>query len=405
MTKIWILIIYISIITVSCDSFEKRKYIGSTEYLVDSLPGECPYLTKDHRGNIVLSWVRILNDASTEFCYAVSVNGKTFSKPITVPGSGNIAPHGENLPKLIFKPSGEILALWGAANPNANNKYSGLVYYVQSFNDGLDWTLPKPLINDTNSYDQRYYDVALLPDGEVGAIWLDNRKTVSAEGSGLYFASTAGTDGFKNDRLISEPCCQCCRTDLFVDKNGAIHTLYRGIIQDSIRDMVHARSVDGGKTFSRPVKISDDNWVINGCPHTGPSMAEINGRLAFAWFTGGRNKGCYSAISNNKGISFSPRLPVSSTGSHPQISAISDDEYVIVWDENVSEGTKVFKRIGLLKRNVDGIDSDKGFISSDTGTASYPVIVSTGKKNVLVAYTSRRSDHNYVAYQIIPVAD
>ncbi|HTF30199.1 MAG TPA: sialidase family protein, partial [Flavitalea sp.] len=210
-----------------------------------------------------------------------------------IPNSGNIQPHGENLPKILFKPSGEILALWGAANPNQNNKYSGLVYYVQSFDDGKSWTIPRKLVNDTASYDQRYYDVALLRNGEAGIIWLDNRKTTSSEGSGLYFASTEGRNGFLHDRLISQPCCQCCRTDLFVDNKGFIHTLYRGIIQDSIRDMVHSVSKDGGKAFAKPVRISDDNWVINGCPHTGPSMTETNTGLAFAWFTGGKNKGCY----------------------------------------------------------------------------------------------------------------
>jgi hypothetical protein len=34
----------------------------------------------------------------------------------------------------------------------------------------------KPLTNDTASFDQRYYDVALLPDGEAAIIWLDNSR-------------------------------------------------------------------------------------------------------------------------------------------------------------------------------------------------------------------------------------
>ena len=188
----------------SCDSDTKiLSYREMPEVLLDSLPGECPYLTKDTKGNTIASWARIINDSITAFCYAVSKDGKKFSKPFVIPNSGNIQPHGENLPKILFKPSGEILALWGAANPNQNNKYSGLVYYVQSFDYGQSWTIPRKLVNDTASYDQRYYDVALLPDGEAGIIWLDNRKTTSSEGSGLYFARTEGRHGFLNDRLIS----------------------------------------------------------------------------------------------------------------------------------------------------------------------------------------------------------
>src|SRR3954454_1256526 len=106
------------------------------EQSVDSLPGQCPYLTKDNKGNAVLSWVRMMNDSSAVFCYAVSADGgKSFGNTVTIPSSTNIQPHGENLPKIIFKPSGEILALWGAAHPNPANKYSGLVFYSQSFDN------------------------------------------------------------------------------------------------------------------------------------------------------------------------------------------------------------------------------------------------------------------------------
>lgn len=108
---------------------------------------------------------------------------------------------------------------------------------------------PKTLVTDTAGYDQRYYDIALLPNGEAGIIWLDNRKTVTKEGPGLYFATTNGKNGFENARLISQLCCQCCRTDLFVDKKENVHVLYRGIIQDSIRDII---STNHGQLLALP---------------------------------------------------------------------------------------------------------------------------------------------------------
>ena len=386
----------------SCDSDTKiLSHREMPEVLLDSLPGECPYLTKDNKGNTIASWTRIINDSLTAFCYAVSKDGKKFSKPFVIPNSGNIQPHGENLPKILFKPSGEILALWGAANPNQNNKYSGLVYYVQSFDDGKSWTIPRKLVNDTASYDQRYYDVALLRNGEAGIIWLDNRKTTSSEGSGLYFASTEGRNGFLHDRLISQPCCQCCRTDLFVDNKGFIHTLYRGIIQDSIRDMVHSVSKDGGKAFAKPVRISDDNWVINGCPHTGPSMTETNTGLAFAWFTGGKNKGCYFSGSKDNGNTFSERDEISQNGSHPQLTHLSDDNVVVVWDEGVQVGDRNFRKIGIQSRDFQGANTNNIFITPDTATAAYPVIATIGNKGALVAYTRKHGYRNYITCQVV----
>ena len=106
-------------------------------------------------------------------------------------------------------------------------------------------------------------------------------------------AKTKEKNGFENEKLISQPCCQCCKTDLFIDKNGSIHVLFRGIVQDSIRDMVHMVSHDGGKNFSHPKRIHGDNWVISGCPHTGPAMTENQEGIHFAWFTGGKSKVCF----------------------------------------------------------------------------------------------------------------
>ncbi len=383
---------------IACNNQQPKTLIASGKPMqLDSSPGECPYLTKDEKGNTVLSWVRMINDSTTAFCYARNEEGKGFSNPIVIPNSSNIQPHGENLPKIIFKPSGEIIALWGARNANPKNKYSGLVYYTQSFDQGKNWSYPKQLIQDTASFDQRYYDVSLLPDGEVGIIWLDNRKTTTKEGSGLFFARTNGKNGFEGSgRLISEPCCQCCRTDLFVDKKGGIHALFRGIVQDSIRDMVHIVSTDGGKAFSGPERISNDNWIINGCPHTGPAMTENQDGIHFAWFTGGKGRGCYYTNSVDNGKTFSVRDSVSALGSHPQMASLNNGELLIVWDESATEGNKLSKKIGIQKRSAEGANEGKEYITDANSIAGYPVISAINEHEVLVAYTKKNGEESFV---------
>ena len=385
----------------ACIDNKNSDATAKQELLLDSIPGQCPYLTKDNKGNIVLSWVRMNNDSSSTFCYAVSKDGKTLGNPVVIPNSGDIQPHGENLPKIIFKPSGEIIALWGASNPAAKNKYAGLVSYTQSFDEGKTWTDPKPLTNDTASFDQRYYDVSLLPDGEAAIIWLDNRKTSTKEGSALYFAKTDGKNGFRNERLISQQCCPCCRTDLFVDSKGSIHALYRGIIEDSIRDMVHIVSADGANTFTAPVRINEDNWVINGCPHTGPTMTENNEGLHYAWYTGGQTAGSfYKQSLKGKNSSEKPES-ISRRGSHPQMATLSNNDIVVVWDELVESSEKPSKKIGVQKRDMNGNKLSNKYITSDTSLSSYPVVFGISQATTLVAYTTRKADKNYIYYQVV----
>jgi hypothetical protein len=400
--KYLLLVTILSLWLMACDNGSPNPTIeGEQAVQIDNAAGECPFLTKDNKGSTVLSWVRMINDSTTSFCYAISDDGKSFASPIVIPNTNNIEPHGENLPKIIFKPSGEIVALWGAANPNPKNKYSGLVFYMQSFDNGKTWSETKPLVNDTASYDQRYYDVALLANGEVGIIWLDNRKTTSKEGSALYFASTSGNKGFDSGKLISEPCCQCCRTDLYVDKSGGVHALFRGIVQDSIRDMVHIVSTDGGHTFSKPKRINEDNWVINGCPHTGPAMTENQEGIHFAWFTGGRNKGCFYNKSLDNGKSFTQPDSVSHLGSHPQLTSLSNGELLIVWDESQVVNKKILKKIGIQRRNAQGKSEGNDYITANDATASFPVISALNNGSAIVAYSIEKGNKSFVAYQVV----
>ncbi|WP_121356754.1 sialidase family protein [Flavisolibacter nicotianae] len=396
--KRFLSIAILSICLIACKNQEPKPLVSTTDAIqVDNSPGSCPYLTKDNKNNVVLSWIKQSGADSSIVCYAVSTDeGATFDKPIAIPGSTNVHPHGENMPKILFKPSGEIVAAWGAANPDPRNKYSGLVFYSQSFDNGKTWTKPRSLTTDTTSFDQRYFDMALLPNGEAGITWLDNRKTWKKEGSGLYYAVTSGRNGFQNEKLISGPCCQCCRTDLFIDKAKNIHVLYRAILDHSIRDMVHIVSTDGGSTFSQPQRISQDDWVISGCPHTGPAMTENKNGLQFTWFTGGKGSGIYYNHSLDNGKSFTARDSVSGKASkHCQITTLPNDNILIVWNENFVNGSNVSSRIGLEQRDLSGKRTVKEYITHD-GDASFPVVYPVDAKKALIAYTANNNSKDYV---------
>ena len=397
------LLVAISFFT-SCNSTVRpQRLAASAEIIIDSSAGSCTNLVKDNNNNIILSWIRHINDTTNIFCYAISTNeGKTFSAPVEIPGSSNIHPHGENLPKVIVTATGEIFAAWGTANPNPKNKYAGAVYYARSVDKGKTWTAALPITSDSSSYDQRYFDMALLPGGDVAIVWLDNRKQWKKEGSGLFYAVAKKNTGFRDERLISGPCCQCCRTDLYVDKKQNLHVLYRAIINDSIRDMVHIVSTDQGKTFSPAKRISQDNWVISGCPHTGPAMTETSHGAHFTWFTAGGGPGIYYNQSFNNGKSFTKRELVSGgSAKHSQLTTLSSGHVVIVWEEAVSSGNNFSNRIAVQLRNPDGKALSKDYISSPGSSSSYPVIFPTSGNKALLAYTEITEDKKQVLLQQI----
>lgn len=383
---------------------QTEQFSEKTISMDTNIETSCAFLTADTKGNIIMSWGKQTNDSDGVMCYAIYNNKENlFENPVEIPSSKGVLLHNENLPKIVFKPNGEIIAVWGVSNPSPKKKYGGLVYYAQSFDEGKNWSEAKLLVKDTTSIDQRYFDVSILQNGEAGIIWLDSRTKTDKQGSTLYYAATNGKNGFENERVIGETTCQCCRTDIFVDSKGSIHTAYRDIINDSIRDMVHTVSIDGGKIFSPSQRISADNWAINGCPHTGPTMAENEYGLHFAWYTMGSGEGVFYCNSTDNGKTFSLRDSVSGKASakHPQVATLPNGNIVIVWDETIQKVKQYNKWVGLQHRSLNGKIINTNYITPDTTTAGFPVVKALDEASVLVAYSRSSGNKEHLFYRKI----
>src|SRR5690606_32737396 len=164
--------------------------------------------------------------------------------------------------------------------PTEENRFAGSLLYTQSFDQGRTWTPEKFLHSDTSrNVGRGYFDMATLPDGEIGAVWLDGRYGKESNGSALFFAKTRDKEGVVEDKDIGESTGECCRTDLYVDLEGRLNIVYRDILKDNIRHIVHQYTADNGATFPASRRISQDYWVINGCPLTGPSLASTSSGL------------------------------------------------------------------------------------------------------------------------------
>lgn len=375
------------------------------EEIASTYTTNCPFLTNDNKGNIVLSYGKESENDESIICYAY-FNSKTnsFGKPIEIKKSKGVKLHGENAPKIAFKSDGTIIAVWGVDNASETKKYGGLVYYTQSFDNGKSWTNATPLVTDKKSIDQRYFDIEKLSNGEIAIVWLDNRTSSKLEGSTLFYAATKGKLGFVDEKPIAETTCQCCRTDLSVNKNGSINVAFRDIINEEIRDMSICISKDNGKTFTKPKRISEDNWKISGCPHTGPTIAENNLGLHFAWFTMGNGSGVYYCNSKDGAKNFSQRESVSINASakHPQITSGKNQHIYIVWDEIKEVNGVATYQVGLQERDENGKILTTKFISETNQNAVYPVIKQVQNNNLLIAWVNRDQPEN-VYYKIVKI--
>ena len=235
--------------------------------------------------------------------------------------------------------------------PTPENRFAGAIYYIQSFDEGESWSKPNYLHADTTiGIGRSYFDITTLPNGEVGAIWLDGRKK-SRSGSTLFFAKTKNDSGFKDEIELDDKTCQCCRTANFVAQNNKINVAYSDIINDSIRDMVHLYSSNLGESFSSQKRLSEDNWVISGCPHTGPTITEDKDGLNFYWFTMGNGQGVYQTSTNNHGNYFTERKLINSEAKHPQAACLKGGGTALVYEEDFKTDSIFRSRIGISIQN------------------------------------------------------
>ncbi len=354
-----------------------------------------PYLTTDEHGNAVLCWTEMdARDSAFTLKFAkYQPASNSFGPAITVSGSGGAQTAAESMNKIAFKSDGSIVAVFGKKFPHENNPYAGAIYFSMSSDQGRTWTDPEFLHSDTaHSYGRSFFDVSKLRNGEVGAVWLDGRLGKSEKGSALYFSRTEPGKGFGADKLVDKSTCECCRTALLTDGKGNLHVAYRKIMYPpeklgkGVRDMAYAVSPDNGTRFSPPSLISQDGWVLDGCPHTGPAMAMTRKGPAAIWFTAGGQPGLYfSDISAGGGRS---RSLLTRTGRHPQVVTSANGRLAAIWEESgearpMKDGTGHHGRhdqagTGIVVSTVAGGEvGETLFRISGAIPRSHPVLLST----------------------------
>jgi len=143
-----------------------------------------------------------------------------------------------------------------------------------------------PIANQTATLG--FPTIAASHKGSVYVAWLDERDHPQPEGSSSVYLTRSTDRGatFSPNLKIAPAACPCCRPQLYVASNGEIYLAWRKVFNGDVQDMVIARSNDGGKMFSQPVRVAVDNWVLHACPDVGPAIAVNDGVLYVAWYSG-----------------------------------------------------------------------------------------------------------------------
>jgi hypothetical protein len=325
-----------------------------------------------------------------------SDGGDSFDEGLRVNDGGEVASHAENTPLMIVRSMREFYVLWtaqGEGHDHSSLRLATSTNWGRSFNKSIPVDL-------TGTASQSFYTLAVGPDGAVYAAWLDGRDRGQGKSgsSALYIArSTNRGQSFEKSVRVALNVCPCCRPSIAFTDAKTVHIGWRGVSHDDIRDIFVGTSTDGGSTFSAPAPVAEDKWRINGCPHSGPSLATMGGKLFAAWrtVTGDRGR-VYIASSGDNGAHFSAKVEADAglhDANHPQLLAL-EGSVGLVFQARQASGQDGWGKFDVYFRQIDQNRSLSPLqrLGHAAGSATYPTILFERPDHLFVAWTEGTED-------------
>lgn len=377
---------------------------------------------------VAVAWGASVPGATDVFVATSRDNGQTFGPPVRVNAVAGEAKLGGEFPPRVAlvtragTADPEIAVLWTARGDTTSIKTT------RSRDGGATFEVPTMLQTAGAPGQRGWPALALDQQGTAHAIWLDHRgmaaaKTAGsthaahkktdaaydgvamAQKSGLYYASTGVSP--QGERELAKGVCYCCKTAIAIAPDGAIHAAWRHVYPGNLRDMASIVSRDGGRTFSAPVRVSEDHWAISGCPDDGPAMVVgQSGTVHIVWPTtldGAEPEGALFYSSSTDGVAYAERTRVPTLGqskpTHPQIVMDANGRMMVAWDE-FTDGMRV--ALAREVKVVKGQPVEFGPVVRITpaGSSTYPVLAATAAG--ILAVWSTGGDTPTIAARTLP---
>lgn len=380
---------------------------------------------------VAVAWSAATPDGTTDIYADVSHDGgRTFGPPVRVNDvAGDARVNGEQPPHVVIvsSPAPRLVIVW-TTKGRAGTK----LVQAESRDGGRSFTRAH-LVPGSDAAGNRGWEATTVDRrGQVDAVWLDHRGLAAqdadmatmhhqtggatagkpdgvamAQRSKLYFASL---DGALEPHAVTGGVCYCCKTALASGPDGTLYAAWRHVFPGNLRDIAFTLSRDDGRTFAPPLRVSEDKWMIEGCPDDGPAMAvDAAGRVHIVWPTlvtapGGptdQTIALFGATSRDgQAFSARQRLPTEGVAHHPQLAVARDGTLIAAWDESAGGSRRVVVARGRL--DADGRAQFTRSIVSESSRAIYPA-VAVSRDRVVAAWTSVSGDLSSIAVAGLPL--
>ena len=384
----------LTLVLVACTEQSLPSFTNPQPISVPSgKPAYGPRLSQGSEENVVLSWME-RSDDNRLLRYSVLDQDK-WQPAVTAISDQHMFINWADLPAVTPLGADKLLAHW--LSYVADTAYAYQILTAVSSDGGSSWSTPVSPHADATPTEHGFLSTYPAGDG-LGLIWLDGRETPQ-KGMTLRTA-VLGSDGeLSNESLMDDLVCDCCQTDVTNTAAGPV-AIYRNRNKDEVRDIYVSRYLNG--TWQAGTPVSDDGWVIAGCPVNGPSIDAAGDLVVVAWFTAANKEPMVkAAYSKNAGESFSEPVLIASTGAlgHVAVSLIDEHSFVVSWVE--ADKNKSYD-INLRAVTTDGQVGRTTTIGRTSVVRTVPQMLRVGDKLIL-AWTDELNDLSKVVSVKVPI--
>jgi hypothetical protein len=389
-----ILVIFAALVTSACSEQRLPSFdIPAALTVPAQQPAIGPRLLPGADGSVNMSWME-RQEAGATLRYS-NYGDESWQTPVDVVTDPQMFVNWVDLPGVLATSADELLAYWLSNTSEGVHTYQVLT--SQSSDQGKTWTQSTSPHTDGSNTQHGFVSIFPAASG-TGLMWLDGRNSAAA-GMTLRSAVVAPDGALSDEMLLDDLVCDCCPTDIAVSSKGPV-AIYRNRSVDEIRDIYVARQLQG--QWQAGVAISDDGWMIDGCPVNGPAIAADGDLVVVAWFTGANNEPTVkTAVSTNAGKSFSAPVIISNNAplGRVGVAVIDSRTYVVSWLEPDRKETTAINIRGLT------INGQLGPIRT-VGRTSVALTVPQMARvdnNLILAWTDNINDLSKIASVRIPI--
>lgn len=295
--------------------------------------GAEPAMAAAPDGGVYVAWVNHGPKSQGDVMLArFSSDGAVQGSAVRVNSQPGAATAWRGDPPTIAVAADKTVFVGWTARVDSESGHATDIYLSASRDEGRTFGAAIKVNDDQRPGVHGMHSLAAGKDGRIYVAWLDERNIVAEpamdpkmnKGTGghhmesnreVFIASSSdGGRTFSTNKRVAGNVCPCCKTALAIAADGRVYLSWRQVLPGDFRHIAVASSTDQAQTFSEPKIVSDDQWMIPGCPVSGAAMSVSNdGALRVLWYSDGKNgeTGLYSSESKDAGRSFGPRTLVS----------------------------------------------------------------------------------------------